>query len=281
MCVTFGPALMTGTMAGTYVLRPDEDGRHLHRTFYQNRADSYSNTPNCMLLAIPAVGGVRLVRGPETCTGVMEALTAELPELAPVPRMRGMSFASDDAFSFSIVEYGDYTVVLANNATHILDALAEVREDRRPVDNDELQKQLLWHAFYAAQDVIVLACFDGTVKPTHPIVVEYEPREPEWATIPGYDAHDGMPPVYDKEIPRDFKLFFGMEGAELPLKPWRHIPRPGSLAPDSVVGFHDNRVWHNRQYQVPVAAIEAGLHGAALAGTLRTKELEELENANA
>lgn len=269
MCVTSGPAVIHGTR--TYVHATQLDGTPVHVSGYQNVNKSLAG-PNCMFLNF-AGQNLKFVRGPELTRSFMDDMTQDLPELVYTPRMRGMSDGGPMSFSMGVtVEvYGDYTGIRTDGPADILAALDQVQPDRRPPRTALLEEMIAFYMAFTPHDSFVLACYNGTVKPKHPIVVSYEPHDPNVLTIPGLDAHDGRPPTPGELVSRDFRVAFGIAGTKLPHFTYYDDNVGGySWAPSSVAGFRDNRPQGpNGDYVVTFEDVRRGLTGSELAATLR------------
>ncbi len=267
MCVTLAPALISGTQ--TYVhATTDGDGRDVHVCAYQNEATSFG--PNCMLLNFAGTN-LELARGPEHTRGLMDDVTRNLEELIPVPRERSaFSFGR----SYTIEDYGMYTVVLAQRPTDILSVLEgdEIPDDRRPARTPQLEQMVDFYMATFPDDSFVLACFNGKVKVEHPIVVSYAPYDSNVLTIPGLDGHDGKLPVIGAPVYRGFRCAFSVAGVELPHRVHHSgllSTNPPWWAPKSVGGFYDNRPdGPNGDYVVRVSDVVAGLTAERLAAVL-------------
>lgn len=271
MCVTANPAIIEGTR--TYVHATTRGGESVHICGYQNKAETQTSAfvgGNCMFLNF-AGSDLKMVRGPERTSNFMQDITASLEELVEVPRMRGgvLSYGSWD---IAVEEYGDYTVILAQQPGDILTKLNEVRPDRRPHRTPRLEAMISFYMSWFPLDSFVLACFNGKVEPKHPITVSYKPRNPEVLTIPGLDGHDGKIPQIGAPVYRNFRVAFGVEGYVLPHRvnyTDRKISSGLSWAPTSVAGFIDNRFdGPNGDYVVPIEAVRRGLTGRDLAAKL-------------
>lgn len=245
------------------------DGAPLHITGYQNEAESFTTTPNCMFLNFPG-RNLKLVHGPQRTRNFMDDMTAGLAALAPVSKGGSRSAAMMGGGSVRVESYGEYDTVIAEGYADILGALGLVREDRRPPVTPRLEQLIAFYMSWSPDDSFVLACFPGRVKPQHPIVVSYEPRNPDVLTAPGLDGHDGNNPRVDTLVQRDFRVAFGVHGQQVG-KPVRYSDTVNAAwAPTSVAGFRDNRPWApNNDYVVPVSALLAGLNGSELAAELR------------
>lgn len=266
MCVTAEPADIKDTR--TFVYATEVDGRPLHVSGYQNKARTFGGG-NCMFLNF-AGSNLRLIRGPERTRYLMRDMTSDLPELVDVPRMRGGMLLGGSR-GISVEDYGDYTVILAQGPDDILSALGEVPAHRRPYHSARLQAMVDFYMSWYGLDSFVLACFDGSAEPQHPITVGYEPRNSQVLTIPGLDGHDGMVPVVGDPVYRGFHVAFGVHDAVLPYRVRYTDSWVGEMswAPSTVTGFIDNRPdGPNGDYVVPISAIRQGLAGVELAATL-------------
>jgi hypothetical protein len=272
MCVTSSPALITDTLTYTHATL-NHDGELRHVNGYQNQAENFQG-PNCMFLNYAGTN-LETVRGPEHTKTMMADITAGLPDLRRVLRSRGSDmFDMEPERGFTVEDYGDYTVILAQGPGDISGALELVPIKRRPIWTDNLRHMIDFYMSWYAHDSFVLACFDGTVKPKHPITVSYKPRNPEVLTAPGLDGHDGRVPTIGAPVHRDFHVAFGVQDIDLrhPVHYDDPIQRQAPWAPRSVSGFHDNRgTGPNGDYVVPISALLDGLTGTDLAAKLITE----------
>lgn len=267
MCVSASPAELGGTRAYTWhtLGHPDPQRPSWHVTAYQNFARNLGADPNCMLLHFPG-SNLNLVRGPELTRFLMQDVTSYLPELIPTPTFRGASSSK------TVVEdYGDYTVILAESAAHILEALEQVPEHRRPKRSTKLEALVEWYHTYYPDYAFVLACFAEGATPQHPIVVEYVPNNDDVLFIPGLDCHTGEIPEVGVMMQRDFWVAFGSELHQQATGDIRYsdsCTKGAYWAPKSVVGFRDNAEGPNKDYVVPLLSVEEGLNGRELLDVL-------------
>lgn len=270
MCVTANPAIIVGTRTYVYATSLDPEGSQpVHVCGYQNEAQTFG-IPNCMFLNFAGTT-LQLVRGPEHTRSFMKDMTVGLPELVYVERSRGGEIFSFSARGITVEDYGDYTVILAQGPADILSALDQVPAARRPARTSALEEMIDFYMSFYPEDSFVLACFNGKVKPRHPITVSYQPRDPSVLTIPGLDGHDGKVPTIGAPVYRDFRVAFGVAGEQLPHPVYYRDAVASKLwAPSSVAGFVDNRPeGPNGDYVVPVEAVTAGLTGRELAAALK------------
>lgn len=271
MCVTADHARIHNTRAYVHATQLEIDGqqRPVHVSGYQNSATNLATGPNCMFLNF-AGSNLRLVPGPERTYHFMDDMTRGLEELVYIPRMRGGAPMSYGMKGISVESYGDYTVVLAQGPGDMLSALDRVEPNRRPARTRQLEEMLNFYMSWFPNDSFVLACFERTANPQHPIVVSYTPANPDVLTIPGLDGHDGRLPTVGERMFRDFSIAFGIDGANLPHRVHYRDQLEDTLwAPSSVAGFVDNRDdGPNGDYVVSVWDIWDGLTGPRLAEKL-------------
>lgn len=271
MCVTVQPAQMGSTRV--YTQRTRHGIGIADVTAYLNTACSAG--PNCMLLHFPT-NELELVHGAQETTHLMADVTGNLPAIVPMHAAMGQMFgdavpAARSTPPVRIESFGAYHVLLSSSASAIVDTLRsrEARQHipagRLPTMDAQLERLAAWYEEHFPNHAFVLACFSGSVMPTHPIVVRYRPYDTSVLFAPGLDGHDGELPVIGQSMPRDFAVAFGVEGRQLPLDIRYSDPRVGSWqtgrsqvswAPQSVVGWHDNRlIGPNRDYRLPISAI--------------------------
>lgn len=273
MCVTLGHAEITGTEVYGYVA-PEVDGAVRHTVGYQNKAKNLTNAPNCMFLNYPGTD-LQLVKPATHTHNLMSDVTSSLLEIIEVETSR--SGGMPGGRSVTIEEYGDYTIVRAQNPLDILDALKQVREDRRPVIDDRLVRMANHLARVKPHDSILMGCFDGQVRPKHPIAVSYLPNDPAVLAVPGLDGHNGGLPTIGAPVKRRFKVAFGVYGMPHGYRVYyrdKHTVSP-LWAPERVVGFVDNRPHGpNGDYALPIDAITAKMDWADEASTLAGQLLD-------
>jgi len=127
-----------------------------------------------------------------------------------------------------------------------------------------------WYKEQFSDYAFVLACFNGEVRPRHPIVVEYFPHSDDVLFVPGLDGHTGDLPAIGQPMQRDFRVAFASEAHTLPLNV--HYSEQifhERWAPLTVTGFYDNRPHgENTDYVLPLESIEEGFFGHELLDTL-------------
>lgn len=265
MCVTTAKARIDQTRVYSLVTTHIDGGQPVHVTGYQNRAKNLSSEPNCMILHFPSQAVPELLQGATSTKGLMTSVTAGLDTLGPTPPVfRG---ARGHLGSSYVEEYGDYHVVLADYAKNMLSVLDQVPASRRPRVTSQLEALVAWYGQEFPDYTFLLACFDGSVHPTHPIVVSYVPDNDDVVFCPGLDGHDGSIPEVGAPINRDFKVAYGVAG--LTLKHEVNSEYSDWWVPSSVVGFHDNRAAApNGDYAIPLMTIQERFDGRELAEDL-------------
>jgi hypothetical protein len=207
MCVTTERALLSGTIGAAW--EQTNNDTTVHYMGYQNRMQNRGDGPNSMLLHIPAV--------PDTLSPSNFIDTTTSPKVLKdmelvIPKVhasvsRSMSVARErPAMVFDV---GMYTVVLAQNASRISNALELVPERKRPSINPELlQAYDKWFPTWA----IALCCFDNSeYKESHPMIIQYAPQDPNRLFIPGLDSHTGNVPDLNSAVSVNHTVIFGTD----------------------------------------------------------------------
>ncbi|GAA1096731.1 hypothetical protein GCM10009605_36560 [Nocardiopsis composta] len=211
MCISAAPAAFSETTLYTGRLRHPEHGL-VHVLGYQNSAANLADGPNAMLLHIPAlsmsrrnfvsVGGHRdlLSRMVEALTPAAAAGPALMDWMGAAPRSR-----------VEVFEHGVYTVLLAGNAALIPAELYRVPPEKRP----RLDPALLeFYAEHYPEHTFAVCCFDNAeAERAEPLVIRYEPHDPDLLVAPALDAHTGGPPDLDAQVPVDHWVVFGTDEA--------------------------------------------------------------------
>ncbi len=207
MCMTGRPAELSDTFL--YAGEAIRDGRMVHVIAYQNKASSRG--PNAMILPIPSKSPM----GPENIIDT-RAYPDFLKEMSTLFQhdgiRRGVRSKSVALLSsrVQVFESGSYTVVLADNANSIPEALSQVAEKKRPSIGAELMSSI--SSIYPEWPVAV-CCWAGTVK-AEPLLWWYDPMDDTRLFAPSLDAHDGRGPTFGS-VAVDHTVMFGI-GDRLP-----------------------------------------------------------------
>ncbi|WP_432035934.1 hypothetical protein [Streptomyces cucumeris] len=211
MCISMAPAGFSGTTVYAGRRHHPEHGL-IHVLGYQNTSVNLATGPNAMLLHLPALPMARenfLSVG--TSDDILERMVdavRPIPVAAPAT-MDWMSW--DPVPRVAVFDHDVYTVLLARDATAIPEALYQVEPRKRP----RLDPRLL--EFYAERypcHTIAVCCFDnGDAQRAKPLLMWYEPLDPDQLTLPALDCHTGGPPDPDAEVPVDHWVLFGTDEA--------------------------------------------------------------------
>lgn len=203
MCCTLRPATLASTIL--YASEVQHEGRKVHVTGYQNKAESPE--PNAMILPIPA----RSKLGPDNMLDMREAkhvLTDYHLTCRPVLLGSSVVYGSRSLTKSApiVFDKGSYTVVLAERATDIPSVLDQVPASKR-IQNPNPE---IWEAYdqlYPGWPVAV-CCWAGQVE-AEPLFWWYDPMYEKHLFMPALDAHDGEPPQLDTEVAVDHFLITG------------------------------------------------------------------------
>ncbi|MEK9195605.1 MAG: hypothetical protein AAB975_04460, partial [Patescibacteria group bacterium] len=208
MCVTLGEARLSQTTIYVGVSKAfTNDHLNLHVCGYQNRVQDghagtimmmksrrsmgTANSGNAMILPFPAIPGTmsqkNFLTGMDACPHVLQDMAATIKSEA-----RSLSLGIEKSSSVEIFELDIYTVILAQNARLIPDAILGVREDKRPPLKPNIF--LAYDRWYPDWPVAV-CCFNNKEGAfANPIMVPYEPLWPEFLFAPALDCHTGDVP---------------------------------------------------------------------------------------
>lgn len=234
MCISLAPVQFGKTVTG---MHEAEDGSHV--VFYQNvvgaptakpassttrggRRRSASAAKGAALpgnwqvaskargnaLVIPLVtgdfGSVELLRGTAETPDLLRDIRRTL--LPPQRRSRGSrSFGSDSKGAVVIEQFDIYTIVRAENASAIPNAVKAVEARKRPPLNQELFDAL--ESWYGCP--FAVACFntDDDQGESKPIAFKYQPLYPDVFMIYTLDGHDGGVPDLNAQVELDHTVF--------------------------------------------------------------------------
>ena len=205
MCISTKPSRMSDTTI--YAGHARLDDKFVHVLGYQNTADNLHDGPNAMILPLPTRVPVsqKNVIDVSGLDNLMKDFRDAIEPATKGGNYRG--FLGDDMRKSKAIVFdsGAYTVVLAQDAMDIPEALKRVPENKRPEANMELFKE--FRVMYPNWPVAV-CCYDGSIKTT-PMFWWFEPIYPGMLFAPALDAHNGKPPDLDVEVGVDHMLVFG------------------------------------------------------------------------
>ena len=279
MCVAVAPARFSQTVV--YAGEARRNGDLIHVAGYQNVAQGVRvpvlrrglldrllgrrpplQTGNAMILHFPAVPGSMSqdnVLDTTDCPRILEDMVRALkpPERHTVASAPGAAAPAD----VQVFDSGIYTVVLAEDASAIPDAIELVPERKRPPLNPELFD---WYRATFPGWPVALCCFDNRERTeATPMLWWYPPRFPDWLCAPAVDAHDGRPPSLTARVRVDHWVVAGsteMEPAHGTAVAYRdRLPSDvAALLPGHVVGGYHHGLLPNGDFVLPVAAVRSG-----------------------
>lgn len=255
MCV----CIAAGKLVNTIVLAAEAElnGRRVHVMGYENRPLSFSG-PNAMILPIPATPGTVTQDALIPTDAFPHVLQDMARAIRPVtrgffPKWRGVP-------EVVVFEHGIYTVVLAQHARAVPDALHLVPEAKRPPRNAPLFDAYdRWYPDWA----IAVCCFDNAeAGNASPILLTYEPAQPNYLFAPGLDCHTGDVPDLSATVAIDHAVVLsaiGMEGGKA-VQYTDPIPdHVRAILPAHVIGAQWRLPLPNGDWRTPVDAVRAGL----------------------
>ncbi|MFD7611983.1 hypothetical protein [Streptomyces sp. NPDC059828] len=212
MCISTGPAEFSGTTLYAGRRQHPEHGL-IHVVGYQNTAVNLVDGPNAMLLHLPTQGV-----GPEHFLPVRDRDRDVLHRMVVAVQLLSEDGAAvmdwmeaPPAPAVQVFEHDVYTVLLAADPTLIPEALGRVPRHKRP----NLEPGLF--AFYAEHfpaHTIALCCFDNAqAQQAKPLLLWYEPHDPDELVLPALDCHTGRAPDLDAEVEVDHWVVFSTDEA--------------------------------------------------------------------
>lgn len=202
MCVSMAAANFVGTKICLNLTTHPETGEQIHVLLYQNSAVSMAG-PNAMLIHLPGydMGRENFV-DMTTCPHVLDDMVK-----AVTPTTRGGSFGTLSVSKHvDVFDVGTYTVVLAQDARDIPEALHRVPTERRPAIRPDLCQFYNQH-FHGWP--VALCCFNNNqLQPTEPVMIWYKPRAFENVfRLPAIDCHTGAVPDLSALVDVDHWIF--------------------------------------------------------------------------
>lgn len=264
-CVSLGPAHFSDTRG--LAAEVQVEGKVYHLLGYQNAARNLlplrknQASGNALFLPIPAKPksmGPKNLLDTSTASHCLEDM-----EYAMVRRDGPQASGTPAAAASPMVQVFDhdiYTIVLAESATAIPQALAKVPAARRPQLNkaifDAYQR---WYPGWT----FALCCFE-TRRQTEakPMLWYYQPLNPHQLFFPALDAHDGKPPNLNALVDTDHSLMvssFQMKGGKV--VEYRDDGMTAGLRqwlPAKVIGAEFHRKMINGDFVMDLNAVRQG-----------------------
>jgi hypothetical protein len=204
MCCTASPARLSNTLI--YAGTAHKNGKDIHVLAYQNVADNDAPGPNAMVLPFPSAEPMdeKNILDTRDFKGFLKDITN-----ASKVQTRSLGFSlnggTKSAKSAKVFDVGSYTIVLAESANQIPEALTRVPENKRPLISDEF---LVGYAKMYPDQPIAVCCWDGHLK-AEPLLWWYVPRDKDTLFIPTMDAHDGKAPDLNARVDADHIISVG------------------------------------------------------------------------
>ena len=219
---------------------------------YQNISTNLSeNSANAMLLHLPTAelsrdNIVDTSRFPNFLDTMVKALLPPTRDL----RMRSDGLISAQAKRVEIFDHDVYTVALSQDASAIPAALQEVREDRRPLLNQEIFD---WYGQRFSGWSFALCCFNNRdARKANPLLWWYEPLAKDRLMLPGLDAHTGEVPDLKKMVRVDHWVIGGLPSSHPEGKSVHLGTIPDaftrSLLPETIWGEHEGGLRRNGDF---------------------------------
>jgi hypothetical protein len=258
MCCTLRPAELSKTIL--YSGESEHQGKLVHVIGYQNRAKNRFNGPNAMILPFPASAPMdaRNCLESEGLRWMMNDLAAaiDLPRLTRGFGTKGLTLGSSRAVS--VFESDAYTVVLADDARDIPNALDRVPENKRPDLNEEIfDAYAKWYPRWP----VALCCFESRKElEPDPLLWWFEPQNEKVLFAPALDAHNGAPPDLTEHVRVDHTVVFGSKRASRgnPVRFHRAVPpHVSKFIADRVVGQDFKSVLKNGDFAIPLERLQA------------------------
>lgn len=212
MCCAMEPAEFKGTMVAVIVKNHPVHGL-IHVVLYQNTAINFAKGPNAMILHFPAAEIMTRANVIDMgeCTDVLKKMVRVLNPPRPRSLTRatyGSMVIGASAPRVEVFEHDIYTIAIGE-ARGIPEALATIREDRRPAPNEPL------FSFYDSEfpDYSTMeACFDNRqVYQAKPLAVWYKPMDEDRLVLPSLDCHTGGVPDVNADVWVDHWVIVGYD----------------------------------------------------------------------
>lgn len=178
----------------------------------QPQKNSHENTGNAMILPFPAVPrsmSKANVLDTKNCPDILKDIAKALMPPPMKAQSYGRSaFMMPQSAAVEVFEAaGIYTVVLAQDARLIPDALNQVPIEKRPKLNPKLfEAYAKWYPDWT----FALCCFNNKeAKDALPMLWWYEPMNPEKLFMPALDCHTGNIPTLNTSVLVDHSLAVG------------------------------------------------------------------------
>jgi hypothetical protein len=251
MCISARPAQFRGTSILLNLTKHHRYGQ-IFVLGYENTAVNHHSGPNALMLHFPAMEMTQANFIDTTdCRYIFRDLKqATMPE--PVRRGGGTRSMSWTSKAPEVFDHGIYTVILAQDARDIPNALRQVPVEKRPTISAELCD---FYASYRPSWPIALCCFNNAeAKKADPILVWYKPKNPNVLVAPGLDCHTGGVPDLRNAVDVDHNIYFASDemvgGHEVNYLDHSTRNRLAGFLPRRAIGFRMNGMHPNGDFAV-------------------------------
>lgn len=234
-CCSLAPADFHGTRG--LAAEVEVKGQKVHLMGYQNTAQNKADSPNAMFLPIPARKGSMTEKNMldvSSCPHIMEDIANARDH------GRSLGFKSPtESNQVQVFDRGLYTVVLAQNAKDIPNALTRVKPERRPQLAPAIfEAYSKWYPGWT----FALCCFNSReATQGEPMLWWYEPLNPKQLFFPALDAHSGEPPDLSARVQVEHDLAVSvadMDGGIVVKYRDAVAPEVAAYLPKRVLGRH-------------------------------------------
>ncbi|MFJ2740619.1 hypothetical protein ACIO3O_13220 [Streptomyces sp. NPDC087440] len=225
MCISTSQAAFSGTIVYCGRQTHPEHGL-IHVLGYQNTAVNRAHGPNAMLLHLPTRQLTpQHFLHPGRTDDVLQRMVDAVRPVAVAAEAGGAAWMGWEPEPVQVFDHDVYTVLLAADPTLIPAALEQVPPHRRPEVAPEL---LRFYADHFPDHTIALCCFDNAdAQRAKPLLLWYEPLDPDRLIVPALDSHTGGAPDLDAAVPVDHWVLFASD--EAPADWGEPVRYPGNI----------------------------------------------------
>lgn len=259
MCVSTALADFTGT-----ILFLGKKEHPLHGTIfvlgYQNTPQNLSEGPNAMLLHLPALGMTqRNFLDTRNCRHILKNMVSAL-----TPHFKSASYGVPKtmrSLPVEVFEHDIYTVILAENAAYIPDALPQVPANKRIAVNQPLFD---FYAQYFGSYAVALCCFDNRqAREAAPLLMWYKPKDPYFFQLPALDSHTGNVPSLTSPVEVDHWVILASDDMQTSRSQPVHysdmVPsNVRAFLPDHVIGRYFSGRMRNGDFGIAHSDVRQG-----------------------
>lgn len=172
-----------------------------------NTVELLEEDGNCLI--IPLLGSwssIRLLSTTDVPNILADISAALVEPVGSMPVGMAVGYGASGDAGLVFLQFGIYDIVIAENASSLPAALAQINPVKRPKVNDEVFATL--EQWYKCP--VAVCCFNnaesGTAKP---LAFAFEPLYPDKIVVYTLDAHDGKPPDPSALVHLDHSIFVG------------------------------------------------------------------------